>query len=83
MCYKTKTSFSRFVSSQIHEDRRVFYAQVTLCAVRYDVIYHPTSINSQYLNTSGVDSSGTGVNSPRCESRPDAMYYASTKRDRN
>ena len=48
--------FARFVSSQIHEDGRVFYAQLTSCAVRYDVIYNPSPINSQYLNTSGVDS---------------------------
>ena len=44
------------VSSQIHEDGRVFDAQMTSCALRYDVIYHPFPINSQYLNTSGVDS---------------------------
>ena len=47
--------FARFVSSQIHEDGRVFYAQMTSCAVRYDLIYHPFPINSQYLNTSEVD----------------------------
>ena len=34
--------FARFVSSQIHEDGRVFYAQMTSCAVHYDVIYHPS-----------------------------------------
>ena len=44
------------MSSQIHEDGRVFYAQLTSCAVRYDVIYNPSPVNSQYLNTSGVDS---------------------------
>ena len=44
------------MSSQIHEDGRVFDAQMTSCALRYDVIYHPSPINSQYLNTSGVDS---------------------------
>ena len=48
--------FARFVSSQIHENGRVFYAQMTSCAVRYDAIYHPSPINAQYLNTSGVDS---------------------------
>ena len=46
--------FARFVSSQINEDGRVFYAQMTSCAVCYDVIYHPSPINSQYLNISGV-----------------------------
>ena len=43
----------RFVSSQIHEDGRVFYARMMSCAVLYDVIYHPSPIN---LNTSGVNS---------------------------
>ena len=47
---------ARFVSSQICDDWRVFYAQMTSCAMRYDVTYHPSPINSQYLNTSGVDS---------------------------
>ena len=46
--------FTRFVSSQIHEDGRVFYAQMTSCATHYDVIYHPSPINSQYLNMSGL-----------------------------
>ena len=57
--------FASFVSSQIHKDGRVFYAKMTSCAVHYDVIYHPSLINSQYLNKSGVDSlefdSPTGV----------------------
>ena len=44
------------MSSQIHEDGRVFDAQMTSCALRYDVIYHPSPINSQYLNTSYVGS---------------------------
>ena len=48
--------FARFVSSQIRDDRRVVYAQMTSCAMRYGVIYHPSPINSHYLNTSGVDS---------------------------
>ena len=39
---------ARFVSSQIHEDGRVFSVQMTSCAVRYDVIYHPSPINSQF-----------------------------------
>ena len=29
---------------------------MTSCALRYDVIYHPSPINSQYLNTSYVGS---------------------------
>ena len=52
-----KSLFSeRFVSSQIRDDWRVFYAQMTSCAVRYDVIYYPLPVNSQYLDTSEVDS---------------------------
>ena len=39
---------ARFVSSQIHEDGTVFSVQMTSCAVRYDVIYHPSPINSQF-----------------------------------
>ena len=54
------TLFARFVSSQIHDDRRVFYAQMTSCALHYDVIYHPSPINSHYLNTWGVDSPAFG-----------------------
>ena len=34
----------------------VFYAQMTSCVMPFDVIYHPSPINSHYLNTSGVDS---------------------------
>ena len=52
--------FARFVSSQIHDDWRVFYAQMTSCALHYDVIYHPSPINSHYLNTWGVDSPAFG-----------------------
>lgn len=51
-----KIFFARFLSSQIRDDRRVLYAQMTSCTVRYDVIYHPFPINSQYLSTWGVDS---------------------------
>ena len=57
--------YKRFVSSQIHDDWRVFYAQMTSCAVHYDIIYYPFFINSQYLNTSEVDSPVKGV--PFCE----------------
>ena len=44
------------MSSQIRDDRRVFYAQMTSCAMRYDVTCHQSPINSQALNTSGADS---------------------------
>ena len=29
----------------------VSFAQMTSCAIRYDIIYHPFAINSQYLKT--------------------------------
>ena len=40
----------RFVSSQIRGDwsQQVSFAQVTSCAMCYDVIYHHFAINSQY-----------------------------------
>ena len=41
---------ARFVSSQIRDHRRVFYAQMTSCAMCYDVTCHPSPINSHYLN---------------------------------
>ena len=31
----------------------VSFAQMTSCAIRYDIIYHPFAINSQYLKTWG------------------------------
>ena len=39
------------VTTNIWDDRsqRVFFAQMTSCAVHYDIIYHPFPINSQYL----------------------------------
>ena len=39
------------VTANIPDDRsqRVFLAQMTSCAVLYDVIYHLFPINSQYL----------------------------------
>ena len=33
-----------------------FLVQMTSCAMRYDVTYHPFPINSQYLKMWGVDS---------------------------
>ena len=47
-----------FLESQIRDNCRVFYAQMTSGAVHYDVIYHFFPINSQYLNTLEVDSPG-------------------------
>ena len=35
---------------------RIFFSQMTSCAVHYDIIYHPFPINSQYLKTCGVNS---------------------------
>ena len=35
---------------------KYFFARMTSCAERYDVIYHPFPINSQYLKMWGVDS---------------------------
>ena len=56
-CYKAKTSFSHVLGHRkfvtIGEYLKV---QMTSCAMCYDVFYHPSPINCQYLNTSGVDS---------------------------
>ena len=43
------------MSSQICDDRsqRVFFAQMTSCTMRYDVICHPFPIKSQYLKKWG------------------------------
>ena len=41
--------------SRQSESRSVF-AQMTSCAMRYIIIYHPFRINSQYLKMLGVDS---------------------------
>ena len=40
----------------INQSQRVFFAQMTLRVMRYDVMYHPFPIKSQYLKTWGVDS---------------------------
>ena len=78
--------FARFVSSQIHDDWRVFYAQMTSCALHYDVMYHPSPINSHYLNTWGVDSPAFGkkriksyTNSPfsSCQANQPTNLYQS------
>ena len=78
--------FARFVSSKIHDDWRVFYAQMTSCALHYDVIYHPSPINSHYLNTWGVDSPAFGkkriksyTNSPlsSCQANQPTNLYQS------
>ena len=54
--------FVCFVSSQIRGDssQQVSFAQVTSCAMCYDVIYHHFAINSQYLKTWKVDSPEQG-----------------------
>ena len=51
-----------FVSSQICGDwsEQVSFAQVTSCAMCYDIIYHHFAINSQYLRRGGVDSPEQG-----------------------
>jgi len=51
----------RFVSSQICVDRRVFYAQMMSCAVRYDVLYHPFPILSIFEYMGGCDSPVEGT----------------------
>ena len=38
--------------------QRVSLAQMTSYTMRYEVIYYPLPINSQYLKTWGVDSPG-------------------------
>ena len=47
-----------FVSWQIPDDwsQQVFYERIMSFVVRYDLIYQPFLINSQYLKTLGVDS---------------------------
>ena len=40
--------FALFASSQIRDDRsqQVFFAQMTLCAMRYDLNYHPWGLTA-------------------------------------
>ena len=38
------------------ESTSIFFAQKTSCVERYDIIFHPFHINSQYFKTWGVDS---------------------------
>ena len=40
--------FALFVSSQIRDDRsqQVFFAQMTLCAMRYDLNYRPWGVDN-------------------------------------
>ena len=49
--------FARFLSSQIRDNRRVFYAQMTSFAVRYDAIWrhYPFSI-FEYVGVDSPDS---------------------------
>ena len=46
------------IAANIRDDQSqgVFFAQMTSCATRYIIIYHPFRINSQYLKMLGVDS---------------------------
>ena len=55
--------FMHFVSSKIRGDwsQQVSFAQVTSCAMCYDVIYHHFAINSQYLKTSRVTALSKGI----------------------
>ena len=48
-----------FLGYYVDRSQQLFFAQMTSCAMRYDVIYHPFPINSQYLKMSGVDSPET------------------------
>ena len=44
----------------VDQNQRAFLAQLTSLVVRYDIIYHPFPINSQYLMTWGVNSPAKG-----------------------
>ena len=55
-CYHHQFRAFCVIANSWRWTQQVFFAQMTPCAVRHDVIYHPFPINSQYLKTSGVDS---------------------------
>ena len=42
------------IANSWRSESTVSFAQMTSCAIRYDVIYHPFAMNSQYLKTWGV-----------------------------
>ena len=44
-----------FMGYYVDRSQQLLFAQMTSCAMRYDVIYHPFPINSQYLKLWGVD----------------------------
>ena len=41
------------IANSWRSESTVSFAQMTSCAIRYDIIYHPFAINSQYLKTWG------------------------------
>ena len=41
------------IANSGRSESTVSFAQMTSCAIRYDIIYHPFAINSQYLKTWG------------------------------
>ena len=42
------------IANSWRSESTVSFAQMTSCAIRYDVIYHPFAMNSQYLKKWGV-----------------------------
>ena len=42
------------IANSWRSESTVSFAQMTSCSIRYDVIYHPFAMNSQYLKTWGV-----------------------------
>ena len=42
------------IANSWRSESTVSFAQMTSCAIRYDVTYHPFAMNSQYLKTWGV-----------------------------
>ena len=65
-----------FVSSQIRDGQRVFYAQMTSRALHYDGIYHSFPINCQYLSTWVVVTAL--LREPFCDSTVGPLYIYQT-----
>ena len=66
---EAKTSFSRLLCHpKFVMIGEIFYAQMMSCALHYDIIYHPSLISSQYLNTSGANSPAKGCSARRVAS---------------